>query len=378
MKTYINPVILKWARERNKLTIDQLATKIKRGPEELKMWEEGKSDPPFGCLEDLAYKHFNIPLAVFFFPEPPTEPDPVKKFRRLTDFELERFSDDTYRKIRLAQAYQDSLSVILAGYTSRKIFKDIIPQKHSILELVSRVREYIGISITEQYKFSSPENAFKRWRHAIEECGVFTFKDSFKDRFISGFCLIDDNFPVIFINNSNAFSRQIFTLIHELAHILFGVNGITDIDETYISFMNKADTDKEILCNQFASYFLLPDSEFDKDIAIFKQKGIDSLSKIAEKYSVSREVILRRLLDRGVIAKNIYQEEAQKLNQDYLRSHKGEKGGNYYLTQLSYLGEGYTKVAYERFQDGSLDKIDLASHLNINSKNLDKLVSYLR
>ncbi len=378
MKTYINPDILKWARERNKLTIEQLATKMKRDSGELKMWEDGKQDPPLGCLEDLAYKHFKIPLAVFFFPEPPAQADPANKFRRLPDFELERFSDDTYRKIRLAQAYQDSLSIILEDFPSRKIFKDIIPQKQSVAELASQVRSYIGISMDDQYKFSSIEVAFKRWRHAIEECGIFTFKDSFKDRFISGFCLIDDGYPIIFINNSNAFSRQIFTLVHELAHILFGVDGITDIDETYISSMGKIDKDREIFCNRFAAYFLVPDNELDKDIALFKKDGIGSVPKIAEKYSVSREVILRRLLDKGVITDNFYQKEAQKLNQDYLRGHKEAKGGNYYLTQLSYLGEGYTKAAYEQYQAGHLDRIDLANHLNINAKNIDKLVSYLR
>jgi len=378
MKTHINPAILKWARERNKLTIEQLATKTKRNPEELKRWEDGEQDLPYGFLEDLAYKHFKIPLAVFFFPEPPSEPDPVNKFRRLPDFELERLSDDAYRKIRLAQAYQDSLSMLLEDFQSRKIFKDIIPQNQSVTELATIVRKYIGISIEEQFSFRSVEAAFKRWRHAVEECGIFTFKDSFKDRFISGFCLIDDKYPVIFINNSSAFSRQIFTLMHELAHILFGVVGITDIDETYVSFMNKADRDKEIFCNKFAANLLVPDSDFEKDIVIFKRDGMVSVSRIAEKYSLSREVILRRLLDGGVITDTIYQKEAQELNQEYLRLHKDGGGGNYYLTQLAYLGEGYTKVAYEQYQSGRLDKIDLANHLNVNAKNLDKLVSYLR
>lgn len=378
MKTYINPDILKWARERNKLTIEQLAGKMKRHSKELEMWEDGSQDPPFGCLEDLAYKHFKIPLAVFFFPAPPTESDPVNKFRRLTDFELERLSIDTYRKIRLAQAYQDSLQIILENYSSRKIFKDIKPYKQSAIDLALQAREYVGVSIGEQFRFKSYEAAFKRWRHAIEECGIFTFKDSFKDRFVSGFCLIDDKNPVIFINNSNAFSRQIFTLIHELAHILFGVDGITDIDETYVSLMNKADRDKEVFCNQFAAYFLVPEHEFDKDIPVFQKAGIEIVPKIAEKYSVSREVILRRLADRGIISNITYQKEAQKLNREYLRVHKETKGGNYYLTQLSYVGEGYATVAYEQYRAGRLGKTDLASHLNVNAKNLDKLVSYLR
>lgn len=378
MKTHINPIVLKWARERSNITREHLASKLKKDVAEIRMWEEGEKDPSLGCLEDLAYKHLKVPLAVFFFPAPPAESDPVNKFRRLPDFEFERLSEDTLRKIRLAQAYQDSLSSILDNQGSKKIFKDINPQNKSLNELATQTRKYIGITIDEQYRFHSSESAFKRWRHALEECGIFTFKDSFKDRFVSGLCLIDEKYPIIFINNSNAFSRQIFTLIHELAHILFGMDGITDIDETYILSMNRNEREKEINCNKFTGVFLVPDSEFDNDIKIFKKQGLESVSRIAKKYSVSREVIFRRLLDSDAINEDLYKKEARKLNQEYLRNQGKIKGGNYYLTQLAYLGEGYTKAVCEQYQIGRIEKTDLADHLNINVKYLDKLTSYLR
>ena len=55
----------------NGLTIEGLATSMKRDPDELCMWESGGKTPSYTSLEELAYRHFHIPLAVFFFSEPP-------------------------------------------------------------------------------------------------------------------------------------------------------------------------------------------------------------------------------------------------------------------------------------------------------------------
>src|SRR5208282_6291742 len=134
-----------------------------------------------------------------------------------------------------------------------------------------------------------------------ETAGIFTFKDSLEDRFISGFCLLHDQFPVIMVNNSNALSRQMFTIAHELGHILFGVHGITDIDEAYFDLMDQADRELEIKCNEFAAELLVPDEEFKKDIVSFRATGPEIIPQIAQKYSVSREVILRRLLEHKLV-----------------------------------------------------------------------------
>ncbi len=379
MKITINPKILTWAREeRNNLTIDMLAERMQREPSEIQEWEDGKKKPTYGQLEDLAYKHLKIPLAVFFFPIVPDYPDPIEKFRRLPDYEMSRLTDDTLKKIRLAQAYQDSLSIITEDHTSKKIFRDIIPGNISASLLASKVRSYLSIDLKEQFTFKSTDSAFKRWRYLLEECGIFTFKDTFKDRFVSGFCLIHDEYPIIFINNSNSFSRQIFTIIHELGHILVGLNGITDIDESYFSYLSKDDRNIEIFCNDFASQVLVPEEGFKEIVTFYKKDGIHAVEDAASKFSVSREVILRRLMDHRIVSESIYKENVSKWNRDFLRKAKDKAGGNYYLTKLSYIGERYAKSAFAQYRKGRIDQSTLASHLNIKAKYLNKLDPLLR
>jgi Zn-dependent peptidase ImmA (M78 family) len=379
MITAVNPAILQWARERSGLTLNDLAILMKRDPAVLQKWENGDSAPSYKALEDLAYKHFKIPLAVFFFPSPPDVDDPKGNFRRLPEYELERFSPDTIQKIRLAQAYQDSLEELFMGLApERMIHHELNPSNYSLENLAANARKYIGISIRQQFDFHSSDQAFKAWRHALEIAGIFTFKDSFKDRFLSGFCLIHDQYPIIMVNNSNSFTRQIFTLMHELGHILYGVNGITDVDDYYLRFFEKIEQKIEIKCNQFAAEVLVPAKQFKAEIPFFQEKGEGAIPVLANKYSVSREVILRRLLDLNLIENDYYLSQSTEWTKDYLRSKKEAPGGNWYLTHIAYLGEGFVQTAFQNYRSGKFDDATLANHLNLKAKNLKKFESYLR
>ena len=377
-KPSVNPDIIIWARERNGFTVEALAKRMKLDPHEIAMWEQGYKTPSYTILEKLAYKHFKIPIALFFFSKLPDIEDPRNNFRRLPDYELKRLSFDTLQKLRLGQAYQESLAELVPiGLYDRKIFLDIDPKELTAAQLSNQVREYLGITFQKQISFGRPEEAFKYWRHALEEAGIFTFKDSFKDNFISGFCLLHSEWPIIFINNSNAFSRQIFTLIHELGHILFGVYGVSDVDDTYLRYMNSHDKTLEVKCNRFAAEMLVPKDLFLRDIGLFQREGLKIIPELAKKYSVSREVILRRLIDHNLVTSEIYEALSAKWNKDYLRHDRG-KGGNYYLTKLAYLGEGFTRVVFENYSVGRITPIELANHLNIKARSLKKIGTYIR
>jgi Zn-dependent peptidase ImmA (M78 family)/transcriptional regulator with XRE-family HTH domain len=377
LTTGTNPKIITWARMRIGLSIPQLATRLKLHPDQIMSWESGDSSPSYTILEKLAYSIFHIPVAVFYFPEPPHIEDPIQKFRRLPEFEFERLSPETLHLVRLAGAFQESLAELTLVPPVKKIFKDLTPNDVHVGELAAKARAYLGITVQEQFDFTSMQTAFKAWRHALEISGIYTFKDSIPDKFISGFCLLDENFPIIFINNSNSFSRQIFTIIHELGHILFHVNGVTDINEHYLMHMSETEREIEINCNAFAASVLVPNDIFEITVPRHQKYDELSVSAIADKFSVSREVIWRKLLDNKYIDYETFNEEVAKLRIEYLRPENQRKGGDYYSTNLAYLGEGFSKLAFYNYQAGKITKVQLAQHLNINSKNLDRLESYL-
>lgn len=103
----------------------------------------------------------------------------------------------------------------------------------------------------------------------------------------------------MFINNTTAKTRQVFTLFHELAHLLFQTGGITKVVDDHIPRLTDDDRHVEVFCNAFAAQFLVPDSDFEPLVANRSLQEIP-VAKLADRYSVSREVILRKLLDRGV------------------------------------------------------------------------------
>ncbi len=373
----VNPEIIIWARERAGLSTQEVADKVKRPLVEVQMWEDGTTVPSYTMLESLAYRHFKIPLAVFFFPEPPEVDDPVGSFRRLPDDEFDRLSPDTRKKIRLAQAYQDSLAELLPPRREQLIHARYGATPSTLPSLAAEVRGHLGVSIATQFSFLSTDSAFKAWRHALELIGIFTFKDSFEDRFISGFCLLSSICPIIMVNNSNAFSRQIFTLAHELGHILLGVYGVTDADESYIELMSEKDRRAEIACNRFAADLVVPLSAFRNAIGKLSPEDPQVINQLASKFSVSREVVLRRLLDDGRIDEDEYERRAVEWNREYLRQKQKTTGGNWYMTRLSYLGESYTRLALDRHRQGAITTPELAGHLNVKARNIGKLREYL-
>jgi Zn-dependent peptidase ImmA (M78 family) len=379
MPRNINPNVLIWAREKAGYSTNTIASVLKREEDVILSWESGDIVPTYSQLEKLATK-YEVPVAIFYFPEPPIIDDPVSKFRRLPDYEFSRFSPDTYKKIKKLESYKDSIiSFIKPDYISRHITEYLKPEiDNNIEKLAKEILTFIGLKVPLELKYPSAENAVKVLRHALEVVGIFTFKDSFKDKFISGICLIDEKYPVILLNNSNSFTRQLFTLAHETAHILLSTNGITDDSDEYIKYFNDADKKVEVFCNKLAAEMLVPSNTFIEDIRSLQNTGFENISTIAEKYFVSREVILRRVYESGGISKDVFDKKNVEYQEEYKRF-KGKKGaGNYYLTKIAYLGENFTKIAFQKYKKGIVSAQEAANHLNINSKNIDNFERYIR
>lgn len=375
----LNPEVLRWARERAGLSVEDVAARMKKETGTLAAWEEGNDAPTFRQLEKLAESIYHRPIALFFFPEPPKEPDAGSEFRTLPSSEIESLHADTRLAMREGLAFRESLYELTEGRNpaTRLITADIrASTDQGVEQLAARVRLYLGVDLGQQFEWENTEEALKNWRQAVETAGVFIFKRSFKQKGISGLCLSDSVFPLILVNNSTAHSRQIFTVFHELGHLLFAVSGITKDDTGFIRRMTGASRDIEVACNKFAAEFLVPVASFPWEV--FKNRDLDTAVRyVATRYSVSREVILRRLLDRGLVDEATYEAKAQQWNQEYLDSRAAMAGGNYYATQATYLGPSFLQLAFGRYYAGKVTLTELADHLGVKARSIPRLEAFV-
>ena len=237
--------------------------------------------------------------------------------------------------------------------------------------MAAHVREYIGVPLDVQVSWQDDDAALKQWRQALQSVGVFVFKDAFRVADYSGFCLHDETFPIIYVNNSAARTRQIFTLFHELAHLLFHTSGVDTETDSFIPSLSAAGRRIEILCNQFAAEFLLPDEVLDQAIA-GQSTNRQTAEILAARFHVSRESVFRRFLDRQLVEQAAYEAAAA----EWSSQQRGGNGGDYYWNQISYLGRDYIGIAFRRFQQNRIDERQLAEYLDMKPRNIAALEEY--
>ena len=253
-----------------------------------------------------------------------------------------------------------------------KIFRDLHAQIGvPITDLALRVREYLDVSIEAQASWKNPTEALKIWRDRIEETGIFVFKDAFQDDFVDGFSLIHEQFPVIYLNNSRPHVRQIFSMFHELAHLLLRRNGIT-------RGVKLGGEKIERFCNRFAAEFLVPSSDLETRLN-FPEYDDTAIWELASHYKVSRPVILLKLVDRQILKPTDYKWKAKKWKKAHesklekAAESKKSGGGDYYNTRAVYLGYKFLALAFTEYHQGRCSIEDLAEHLNVKVKNLPRL-----
>ncbi len=268
----LQPAVLQWARESIGLRVEDVAHKLKRPPEDILAWENGDSAPTYIQLENLAYKIFKRPLAVFFLPAPPQETAPAREFRTLPDADLRTLHVDTYFQIRRAQTYQLTLRELFDGHnpSTQRLWQEVaLSLQQPVAQQAATLRQALGISLEKQIAWKSDDVALKGWREAVEERGIFVFKAPFKQKEISGFCLLDAKFPLVYLNNSTTKTRQIFSLLHEVAHLLFRVNGISKFDRDYVQQLPPQERRLEQFCNQIAAEVLISAADVAANISGF-------------------------------------------------------------------------------------------------------------
>jgi Zn-dependent peptidase ImmA (M78 family) len=365
----VNGDVITWARERAGMSPDEAAQKFPK----IAAWEAGKALPSYPQLESMA-DEFRIPIAVFFFPERPNVPRIEETFRTLPDTEFARLPRRIQYLLRKAKAFQLGLHELTQGRNpaERLITRDVeFTARMSADATAARVRDYLGISLEQQMAWRNVDEALKEWRQALYGVGIFVFKDAFREESFSGFSLYDEVFPIIYVNNSAAQTRQIFTLFHELGHLLFHTSGIDPLDDEYVERLPDRSRHIEVLCNRFAAQFLVPERAFEAAFA-GQSANERTAELLAARFHVSREFIFRKFLDRDLITHEDYGRAARQ----WAAQRQEGSGGNHYWSKLSYLGRDYVALAFSQYHANRIDETQLGEYLDMKPKNVGTLEEY--
>lgn len=145
-----------------------------------------------------------------------------------------------------------------------------------------------------------------------------------------GFALADPLAPLIFVNGADTTAAQIFTLVHELAHIWAGETALSDA-----RMSANTGQGREIWANQVAAEVLIPIVALRAEYQ--GEPDVKELERLAKRFRVSTLVALKRIFDAGYLGwddyRGRYSAEVQRVRELMQRRKSPTGGGNYYYTQ---------------------------------------------
>lgn len=387
-KAYITPNVLKWARESARMTEETAAAKVSVTVDKLKEWEEGTTLPTIRQAQKLA-KAYKRPFALFFLPEVPRDFQPLQDFRKSGSKMLTTSSIFIIREIQQKQAW---ISDVFSENQENKLaFVDRFSIKDNPQTVARDILETLKINPA----FYKTDNPIKEWIDAAEKNGIFVSRTSFinsrlklDSEELQGFAIADPHAPFVFVNSEDWNAPQLFTLVHELAHIWIAETGISNDVEPEIKHKDKFHP-VELFCNEVAANALMPkDIVLSFDTATFQNSK--DIFKVSRQLGVSSYALLVRALNLNIITAPAYQKLKKQADIDYAeylkkeaekkakQKEKEKQGGpNYFLLQLNRNSRLFTQTVLDAFRGGYIEPTLASNLLNVQVNKFPKLESLL-
>jgi len=383
IEAIIKPELLIWARKSAGLTLADAAKKAQVSEDKLNEWETGKSRPSISQLRKLG-KVYKRPIAVFYLPEPPITFDALRDYRIIYGTQTKELSPHLRLEIRKAQ-YRREIALEISELLGEQIkpFNEKASIDDNFDSLSEYIRGLLGISIEDQAKWKDSYKAFNGWKDAIESLDIIVSQTASTSRIdlkeeMRGFSISENVLPVIVINSKDRPNGKIFTLIHEFVHILLHNGGICDLYEP--PSPDNDDARIEIFCNQAAASVLVPKNDILKHEIVVKNEDLmiwddHKINILASFFTVSQEVILRRLLTLNRTNIDFYRRKRSEYIEKYEKIvPKKQKGGpEYYILAIRNNGLSYTRLILNAYNQSMITSSELSDYLGINLKHLNKI-----
>jgi len=295
-----------WCCRDRGISLQQLGDAVGMNRQKLELVFRDEVALSISQLKKIA-RFFNRGL-LFFVESGPVREDRIRTagFRTLAnenpalDIKIKTIIERVERQRQILLSLQednDEVSVIK--------FKPPFIDSDRITEAAQQVRDWLEIE---------NDLTFDGYRTAIEKKGILVFRSNGyagawqipANSSVWGFSIIHTEFPIIFVRKAVSESRQLFTLIHELGHLILHSRGfVDDLDDLYSHVGRERDA------NAFAGNLLVP-NEFLSQISDEQNPREPNryeswLKPFTSRWGVSAEVILRRLLDSKRLGKDEYE-----------------------------------------------------------------------
>jgi len=371
----INHRMLTWAREQAGLTLDSVARKLRVSHERISSWESGDASPTLRQLRLLG-KAYRRPSAFFYLHEPP-EPDPEIADYRRTDRAGEGKPPELRYEIRRARSRRDTALEVYSQLGDQPIpFELDFGSQEEPSALGSHVRDFLGVPLNVQFAWENPYEALNAWIRAFESKGILVFQFSgIQVPIARGFSIADRPLPIIALNAKDAPRGRIFTLFHELCHLAASTGGICDLHEEPDEFASL-----EIFCNAVAAEALVPGGELLIQPEVVSNQEApewsnESLRALSNRFMVSQEVVLRRLLTLGRTTTQFYQSKREEFVGQY-ETLRERRGGFiwYHKKVLRNNGPAYTSLVIDAYREHVITLMDVSRYLgNIRLNHLEQI-----
>ena len=366
-KVAVAPQVLRFARTEAGFTLQEAARRAAIGAERLAEFEsdERELEPTLAQLRKLA-ELYDRTLAFFLLPTPPPSDLPdVHDFRSLSD---QGISPAVRREMRKAERRR---SILLEFEPmDRWELVDIALDGRTAVGAAA-VRRRLGITVADQAAQRNQDDALRMWMQSLEDAGVVIFQMSrVSSEECRGFSVYHDVAPVIVLNGAEPPGARLFTLMHELCHLLLRDSGVCTI-------WNDQQTERR--CNRFAAELLMP-AEAVRTVA-FGEDAEHDVQRVAQHFNVSRDAAAIRLRELQLIT----QEDVDAVRADTIerlaiaraKQKESEGGPPHHRTHLRNLGDRYVMTVLDAHRDGRIDFADVTSFLEAKIATVDRMASEL-
>lgn len=316
----INKGRIKYLLSLYKMTVDEfmcIATKRLKKPF---TWEDVYRDRiPLTVLKRVD-KVFQKGLFYYTDPETPEKRKSVSVFFRKTTFGTE-LNLGSRQRVREFEDLKTRLNTI------SKLSDVTLKRKLPVTKLSSNPRE-VAFSLREQVLPTFTDNKRDFLKNFINKLGdqnifVFEFvdvKNKKEKANVDGFYLCPN--AIVLKRIQESFSREIFTLAHELGHYLLNQEEIEEVDIIKLSCQDVPISAVEKWCNTFA-YFLLLGKEYaellDK-IPMFNVQndyGHETIKRISKETNLSRLAIFTNLLIQKKLSYDSYMNIKEEMEEQW-------------------------------------------------------------